>query len=180
MDFLFNQVFWGIMLIVLGITIVIKVLFNINIPVFRVVFACGLIYIGIWFLIGGKFGWQQPGNNVIFNHKQIKITEPTNEEFNVIFGEGMIDLTDIHLDKGVTNLKINTIFGKGVIKIDPNIPTKIVITSPFAVAEMPDGNRITFGNDYIYKSKNYQDETNYLRIKADVVFGELKIIENRP
>ncbi len=182
MGFLFNQVFWGVLLILLGIATIIKVVFQINIPLGRIFFAFILIYIGFWFLLGGKFGWQPQryGNTVVFNESQVSITELSTEEYNVIFGKGTMDLTGIIMNKvGVTRLKINTIFGSGVIKINPDIPTKIVFDSPFAAVRLPDGNNITFGSNYAYTTKNYQENQGYLLIKADVVFGSLEIVESR-
>ena len=43
MGFLFSGVFWGGVLVLLGISIIIKVVFHIDIPVFRVVVALVLI-----------------------------------------------------------------------------------------------------------------------------------------
>jgi hypothetical protein len=180
MGFLFNQVFWGALLIIIGVTVIIKVLFNIHIPLARIIFAFLLIYIGVWFLIGGQFGWRQHGNSIVFNDSQIIITKPSTEEYNVIFGKGAVDLTGITLDKGVTKVKLNIIFGSGVIKINPDIPTQIVVDSPFAAARMPDGNNITFGSGYAYNTKSFKDDQDYLLIKADVVFGGLEVIEYRP
>jgi len=178
MGFLFNQVFWGVLLIILGITVIIKVLFHINIPLGRIALAFILIYIGIWFLIGGKFGWRQSGNTVVFNDSQISITKPSNEEYNIIFGKGTMDLTGVVLAKGVTKVKLNTVFGGGVIKINPDIPMKIVIDSPFAAAKLPDGNNVTFGSGYTYQTKSFQEGQDYLLIEADVVFGGLEVQEN--
>lgn len=178
--FLFNQVFWGVLLIVFGVALVVKVLFNINIPMFRIFFAFFLIYIGIWFLIGGKFGWQQQGNSVIFNESSIAINQSPGGEYNVIFGKGTMDLSRITLDTGVSRMKLNTIFGAAVVQINPDIPLKIIINSPFAAAKMPDGNNVTFGSNYTYQTKSYQEGQDYLLIHADVVFGALEVVEGRP
>ncbi len=179
MGFLFNQVFWGALLIIIGITAIVNVLFHIHIPLARIIFAFLLIYIGIWFLSGGRFGWPQQGNNVIFNDLQITVTKPSTEEYNVIFAKGTVDLTGITMDKGIIKVKLNVVFGSGVIKINPAIPTKIIIDSPFAAARMPDGNNITFGSGYTYQTKTFKEDQDYLVIKADVVFGSLDVIENR-
>jgi hypothetical protein len=182
MGFLFNQVFWGVLLILMGIAVIIKVVFQVNIPLGRLFFAFILIYVGLWFLLGGKFGWQSQihGNTVVFNESQVNITQPSAEEYNVIFGKGIMDLTGVILNKeGVTRLKVNTIFGSGVLKLNPDIPTKIVFDSPFASVQLPDGNNITFGSNYSYTTKSYQENQGYLLIKADVVFGSLEVLETK-
>lgn len=182
MGFLFNQVFWGVMLILLGIAVIIKVVFQVNIPLGRLFFAFILIYIGIWFLMGGK--WSCPiqgnGNTVIFNESQINITQPSNEEYNVIFSRGIMDFTGVVLkSEGVTRFQVNTIFGSGVIKLNPDIPAKIIFDSPFASVQLPNGNNITFGTNYAYTTPSFQENQGHLLIKAVVVFGSLEIIENR-
>lgn len=54
---------------------------------------------------------------------------------------------------------------------------KIKVDAAFASAKMPDGNRISFG-DYTYQTKSLKEGEDYLRVDADVVFGEL-VIEER-
>ena len=182
MGFLFNQVFWGIMLILLGAAVIIKVVFQVNIPLGRLFFAFILIYIGVWFLMGGKWGFQTTNNNgntVIFSESRVNVTKPSGEEYNVIFGRGIVDLTGIVLNnEGVTRLKVNTIFGSGVLRLNPGIPTKIIFDSPFASVQLPNGNNIPFGSNYTYTTQSFQENQGYLLIKADVVFGSLEIIEN--
>jgi hypothetical protein len=182
MGFLFNQVFWGALLIIIGVTVIIKVLFNIHIPLVRIIFAFLLIYIGIWFLVGGQWRpeWQPRGNTILFNDLTITVSKPSSEEYNVIFSQGTIDFTGVALNKGVTGVKLNTIFSKGILKINPDIPAKIVTNSVFASAKMPDGNEVHFGSDYTYKTKSFKEDQDYLLIKADVVFGALEVVENRP
>ena len=52
MGFVFSEVFWGIFLIIIGLIIVVKVVFGINIPLMRIILALLLIYIGVSYLTG--------------------------------------------------------------------------------------------------------------------------------
>jgi hypothetical protein len=173
MGFLFSEVFWGILLIILGVSVVIKVVFNVNLPIFRILFSFFLIYIGIRILMGG-FGVNPPKNMVLFNDSEIKGPTADNN-YNVIFGKGVIDLTDPALVKTTTKVEVNTIFGGGFIKLNPKMPLIIVVNSAFAGAKLPDGNIATFGK-YTYKSPNFIEGQNHLEIDANVVFGGLEII----
>ena len=47
MDFFFGGLFWGVLLILIGIGIILKVFFDINIPIFRTALALLLIYLGV-------------------------------------------------------------------------------------------------------------------------------------
>lgn len=174
MGFIFTEVFWGVLLILLGAAIVIKVVFNINIPIIRLLLAFILIYLGIRLMIGWGFHKEQPNNTVLFNDNRIEATNPA-EEYNVIFGRGTIDLTKL-VPSNTAVAKVNVIFGGGLIRIDPSQPVRIEANSAFGEARMPDGNNVTFGN-YIYKTPSYQEGKPALRIEANAVFGALEIVE---
>ena len=177
MGFIFSEVFWGVLLIVLGVSFIIKVVFNVNIPVFRIFFAFFFIFLGIRFLIGGGFDFERSSNTVIFNDSQITVTKPSNE-YNVIFGRGTFDLSEITLTKKVTKVAVNTIFGGGIIKLNPEIPTKIEVDSVFAEARMPDQNsNFPFGS-HTFTTENFDENQDYLLIKASVIFGGLEIFNH--
>ncbi len=55
------------------------------------------------------------------------------------------------------------------------MPAKIIVNSVFAGARMPDGNTIAFGQ-YTYKSDSLKEDTSFLQVQANVVFGGLQII----
>lgn len=62
--------FWGILFILIGISIVIRVIFNVDFPLFKFLFAFLFIWIGIRIMLG---------TNVLSTHSE--------GEHNVIFGE---------------------------------------------------------------------------------------------
>ena len=47
MCFLFGGVFWGIVLVLLGLSIIVRIVFNIHFPFFRILFALIIIYFGL-------------------------------------------------------------------------------------------------------------------------------------
>ena len=169
---LFSGFFWGVILIVIGILIIIRVFLKVNIPFIRILFSLLLIYIGVRILMGG-FRLKSAGNTVVFSESRIEVTELSNE-YNIIFGKGDIDLSKASPEDKGRRVKINTIFGRGEVKINPEMPVKIEIDCAFAEAKTPDGNQ-TFLGKYIYKTEKYSDDVNYLFIEADVVFGSLEI-----
>lgn len=173
MGFMFSEVFWGVLLILIGALVVIKAIFHVSIPIFSIIVAFILIYGGIRILMGG-YGLSNPQNMVLFNDATIQVTNPM-DTYNVLFGKGVIDLTKVTFTKDTPKVNINTIFGGGVIRLDPNTPVKVVVNSAFAEATIPDGNKVQFGN-IIYQSKNYQAGQNSLLIEANVVFGGLEIV----
>jgi hypothetical protein len=174
MGFIFSQVFWGIFLILLGISFILKVLFHLDIPVFRLFVSFLLIYMGLRVLTGG-FSCERNSRNLIFNDYQFKVN--TDGEYNVIFGRGIVDLSEYQVNAN-TYIKINVIFGSGLIKLDPAQPLKIRVNSAFAGAKMPDGNMISFG-EYNYQTPAVKEDQPYGKMEVNVVFGEMQLTEKR-
>ena len=168
-------VFWGILLVIIGLSIIFRFVFDINI--FRVLIAVFLILVGIKILVGDKgiFDFKSQKDDVIFGQKTIKSTPDNRTEYNVIFGKSEFDFRDVDFkDSKPIRIKVNTIFGSSQIMLSKDTPVKIKANSAFAGARMPDGNSNAFGT-LVYTSSNFNSEGSYLYIEADVVFGGLEI-----
>ena len=167
--------FWGIILILIGLGIVILVLLHIDIPIFKIVIALFFVFIGLRILFGHSENWRhrEGRNDIIFSESRIT-GNPESEEYNVIFGKGIFDFRDIDLSEGTVHVKINTIFGGSEILVDHNTPVKIKSDAVFGGAKLPEGTAAAFGNNE-YVSDNFNENSNYLYIKADVVFGGVDI-----
>ena len=175
MCFLFSGLFWGLILILLGLSVIIQVVFHIHIPFFRILFAIILIYWGISLLTGGRICHHSSKSSFCVTDSTIASSD-IKSDYNVLFGKEYIDLSNPDLAAKNTNVRVNTVFGSVTIKIDPQVPTIIEVSSAFAGAQLPDKNTISFGN-YTYKTKSYSRDINRLKIDARVVFGEFRIVE---
>lgn len=175
MGFLTTGIFWGIVFLIFGATIILKALFNINIPLFRLFIAFVFIWIGIRILIGGPVFKSSKGG-VIFGEARIDASENKNfkDELNTIFGKSIIDLTKNSVNDDT--IKINVIFGHSKIKLNKDLPALVKLDSAFAGAKLPDETVTSFGN-YVYKTKSYETDKPYLKVKVDVVFGAVDIVE---
>jgi len=177
MGFIFSGVFWGSILILLGLSVIVRIVFNIHIPLFRIAFALIIIYFGIRVLVGGA--WCRGNcnsNTILFDQAKTELSGDSNE-YNIIFGKGIVNISDTSLPSK-KKIRVNTVFGSGEIRINPDVPTVVRVTSAFAGARMPDGNVISFG-EYVYRTKSYSDKSDYLRIHVNVVFGGIEIVEKR-
>lgn len=168
-----GEYFFGVILIVLGVLLLVRHLFNLNIPVFRILLGAIFIFIGISIAFGGFRGGK--GSDIVFSSQNIEVLTPE-REYNFIFGNGVVDFSKIPPPDKVQNVKVNTIFSDGTIIINPQTPLVIKTNAAFSSANMPDGNSISFGN-YSYKTKTFSPGSNYLEIETSVVFGKLSIIE---
>ena len=168
-------VFWGALLIIIGISLIIRFVFSVDFPVFKVIFALFFIYLGIRILFGSfdilKFNTGQ--TDVLFNEKEFFNPEH-NKEYNVVFGKGVFNFTDLDLSEGSVNVKIGTVFGASEIIIDRDMPVRIEADAVFSGAVMPDGNTAVFGSSS-YESQSFSPDTNHLKIKLDVVFSGVEV-----
>jgi hypothetical protein len=167
--------FWGAFLLLLGVALILKVVFNLDFPVFKVVAGIFLILLGIRLLFG-RFMWTHhfEPEDTIFNERTYDRPEP-GKEYNVLFGKGVYDFTEVDLSEESFRVKISTIFGGSQIIISREMPVKINADAVFAGAELPDGNTAVFGSA-VYQTDSYSTEKNTLDIKVDVVFGGAQVI----
>jgi hypothetical protein len=170
MGFLFSGVFWGIVVVLLGVSIILNVVAGVRIPFVRIFLGLLLIYWGVSLLIGARFGRI---GAAVFSDAQVKATSAGKQD--IIFGRGVIDLSGIVLKEGVNHYEVNTVFGSSVIKLDPAMPVKVVASSAFAGVKLPDGGNVAFGES-TWRSPNLKEDSTYLLVKTDVVFGGTEVV----
>jgi predicted membrane protein len=166
--------FYGILLLVLGAIILVRYIFKIELPVFKI--SLGLLLI----LIGVSFFTNNPEKDseitVIFGNKTIQVVNPE-KNYTLLFAKGTVDLSKIPPRSGVQKIKINTIFSSGTILTASQVPTLVKMNSAFSVAEMPDSSKISLGNCK-YATASYKKELPSVEVEARVVFGQLKVLDN--
>lgn len=179
MGFMFSEAFWGIFLILLGIAVVLKAFWGINIPLVRTAFAILLICTGISMLAGGnRWFYKHDNHTVMFGDSAFKAWKHHDREYEIIFGSGVIDLRQMKPGADQKKIEISTVFGSGTVLLDPNLPVEFKVDSVFAGASFPDGSNINFG-EHTYRTPNFKPGEPYLEVEAEVVFGSLSIC-NQP
>ena len=166
--------FWGIILIIIGLSIIFRVIFDVNI--FRIVLAIVFILIGIKLLIGRPvFRHEGKDDHVIFGERTIRSNPLHGADYNTVFGKTVYDFRDMDkLTDRKTKITLNTVFGSTEVILPPELPVIIHADAVFSSARLPNGNTIAFGSsDYSFKST--QPDTSALYIEAHVVFGGLDI-----
>lgn len=176
MGFLFSGMFWGIVLVLIGILFLLREALGVHIPIGRTVFAIVLIYIGVRLLLGG-FSLGGAGSSV-FGSRSLAPQEPAGD-YHVVFGEMKLDLSRVSVANGNCEVSTHTVFGSLKVKLDAATAVRIEANASFASVRLPDGETLTFGSK-VYTSPAYKGKGYALRIKADVVFGELVVetVEN--
>ena len=170
--FFSTELFWGGLLILLGLSMIIKTVFGIDIPIIRTLIAIFLIYMG--FTIISDIGYPKKNKQTIAFQEKTVHPEKIDNYYSIRFGKGVIDLTHLQqLDKP-QKVTINTMFGEAIVKINKNIPTKIKVKAIFGNATMPDSTQISSGK-YTYKTDPDMREAA-IEVDATVAFGNLKVI----
>ncbi len=171
MGFIFSTAFWGILIVLFGLSIIFREVFHINFPVFRLLFGLMIIYFGARVIAGGFM--KQGKHSTIFGNANMQYS-PGEYDYNIIFGNGNIDLSNYKLESGARKLEVSIVFGNGVVKLPPNIPAKVEVSAAFASAITPDKNMSALGKT-TYTTPGFNESEPYLSIEADVVFGKMVI-----
>lgn len=170
MSFIFSGTFIGLLIVLFGISIILKEVFHISFPIFRLLFGLLIIYFGVRVIAGGfnsNTSTQTFGNARMDYH-------PNQREYNVIFGNGVVDLSTMANVAGNRNIEVNVIFGNGVLKINENVPTMIELSTAFGQAGTNDRSANGFG-ETIYTTPGFDQNKPHLYVKASAVFGKLTV-----
>ncbi len=170
---MFSNFIWGILLVLLGSSLLVKSIFGIAIPIFRIVGGCILVYAGLCMItdISPKKLLKNEGT-IRFEKKVINDVSSLKSEnhFSVLFGEGIIDLSDLTNEMEPKKVKIDTVFGNTTLKINPNIPTKVTVKAGFGNVRLPEKEfTLNFG-EYTYYTHDQAIKPK-LTVKVDVAFG---------
>lgn len=169
-------IFWGAFLLLLGIAMIIKVVFQVDFPVFKVVVGIFLVMLGIKVLFGRFIipSHHFEPEETIFSERTYDQPE-SGKEYTVLFAKGVYDFTNVDLSGGSFHTKISTVFGGTQVIIPRDVPVRITADAVFAGAELPDGNTAVFGSA-IYESDSWSPDSVSINIKMDVVFGGVQVI----
>ena len=172
-----GSLFWGIVLIIIGLSLIIKVAFHIDFPIMKVLFAFFFIYLGIKILIGnwGTHVFRAGPDDTIFGQGKFVHEHVVPKEQNIIFGNGSIDFRKVTLNALPAEIQINSVFSGCEILLKKELPVKIKVDAAFAGVSLPNGNNTVFGSAF-YQSPTYDETKPFLSIKASAVFSGLKII----
>lgn len=172
MRFLSSGVFWGFIIILFGIGILLKSIFHINIPFFKILVGIIVILFGISIIfnaINFKKHTSIFGN---YNFRSVSFEK----EYNIIFSKGSIDFNNFDFSNyNGEFIKINSVFSSSEIYLNQNFEYEIRASSAFGVVRMPSGENIAFGN--IARLENTENgQLKRINLEVSSVFSETKIL----
>ena len=167
-----DGIFWGTLLIVLGVWFIVRRTVPVHIPVIRIIVAVLFVYAGVRILVRGPV--TPEGNTAVFSESIMRYSPDHGREYNLIFSRGSVDLSEARPAGQALHAEVNVIFGSGQVKIDPSQPVRVSMSSAFGTVESPGGRSVAFG-DMIYSTPSYREGAPALEIHATAVFGRLSI-----
>ncbi len=169
---IFDGVFWGVVLIAVGVWFLVRRYVPIQIPVIRIIIAAIFVYVGIRVLIQGPVIRER--NTMVFSQSTLPYTPDSGHDYNVIFSSGTIDLRGAEVGEAGIRAQVNVVFGSGVLRINPSTPVHVSMSSAFGSVDAPNGRSVAFG-DSDYRTPAYKEGLPALEIRATAVFGRLVI-----
>jgi predicted membrane protein len=169
---LIDGVFWGVVLIALGVWFLVRHYVPVHIPVIRILVAVLFVYVGVRVLAHGP-GYQDR-NTVVFSQSNLAWSPERGRDYNVIFSSGTVDLSGVTLGAESVRMEVNVIFGSAELRIDPALPVRVSMSSAFGSVEAPNERTVAFG-DSVYTSPSYKSGAPALEIHATAVFGRLTV-----
>ncbi|MDD2506721.1 MAG: hypothetical protein PHO85_02165 [Candidatus Cloacimonetes bacterium] len=163
MNFFFGNIFWGILLILWGASLILKT-FNINMPLAKIFIAVIIIMFGLKLLIGtSSKTYHKPGPT-----KGSYYHSNRSGEYNIIFSSGTIDLRDI--TENTPSLEITVVFGSATVILPAHLNYDIEPTSVFGSTVMPEKSHYGFGGGR-YRRGN--EKATPIHIESNAIFGQL-------
>jgi hypothetical protein len=168
----------GLLIVLAGLSIVLRAWFHIDLPLFRTAAGLVLLFLGArlllhaWFpqrmgpmpmdRIGSRFEPHQPVSGAL--------------KYDVLFSEGLVDLTKLPPLERDLRVEVNVVFGMAKILLDPSVPYELEASAAFGEVRMPDQHAISFGG------RQYQSPAPVtgprLRLKVSAVFASCAVEEN--
>ena len=173
MHFAFSSFFWGFFFILLGISLVLKIIFKIRIPVIKLFFATLLLSIGIRLALK-SISPRILSNTVILETKNFD-SEKFSPNYLIIFGKSELDLKKYAFTQNkLKKIKIINFAGKFNLNYDTNYPIKIKVNNIFSFSQLTEQNILILGKSKEHTS-SYDPFMEHLDIEITVIFGDVSL-----
>ena len=172
-SFIFSKLFWGVIIILFGISFIAQAVFKINFPIGKIAIALIFIYIGAKMLFG-IFG-KSNESATIFSENISNVEVLEDSKYDVVFGSQTIDLSKAVNNGEEANIECNVVFGSAKIIVPKGMNLRIKSSSVFGSIKTP-SNETTFGESEYTTGSNYS--SGILNLRVNAVFGSAKVFED--
>jgi hypothetical protein len=167
----------GAVLLLIGASIVADLLFQVSLPLVRAAFALLFLLFGARLLAGAwSRGPRRVDGEAWLADRRFAPAGALHADarYDVVFGRGLIDLTEIDEPDDDVTVTVDTLFGSAVVRVDPTIAYEAEGSSAFGEIRMPDLRAAAMG------SLHYQSPADHrprLHLKLNTVFGACQVVE---
>jgi len=166
-------VFVGCLFILLGVSLIIKAFWHIDLPLFRIGISLFLIYLGLGLIFQPPWHWQgrerifRDGSerSWVFSSARAQLEEGASD-FNAIFSSVEVDLSSLKPGEKRT-IECNAVFGSMKVLLPRDVPVRVEGNAVFGGVVLPDKKNVSFGS---ISSEQASDIT----IVANAVFGSVE------
>ena len=176
--FFFSGLFWGILLVLFGLSVIARSVLNIDLPLVRIFIAGVLILWGISIISGRPFfrggRWdegRQGSSTTVFSDTRYEEGQ-VRSEYNAIFGQSRVDLRTLEIPAEGIRIDANAIFGSLQIRLPDDRPVRVKADAAFGSVNLPDGQVAAFGDREWVRSAG---SGGAVEIDATGVFGSVQI-----
>lgn len=167
----FSSAFWGITIIFVGVAMLLRNFFDLDIPVFTIIAAGFLIFLGVRMIAGHASG-NDSSNSAVFSEQKMGFV-PGQNKYNVLFGNGNLDLSRLELTESKL-VEISCVFGEFRVAVSPETNLQIFSSAAFGSFVAPSQQSSAFGS-LDYRSQNFDPTKPVLTLRAEVVFGSVRV-----
>lgn len=166
---------FGSFLVLVGVSVIAREVFHVDVPVVRLGLAVGLIWFGVS-ILAGSVGVKVPSftntsDTVLFSSGDLDASGQ--RELNVVFGSGVIDLSHVPAASPPTVVTVNAVFSDATVRYDPAVPMRVTATSAFGRAALPNEGAVVFG-ERTWESPGFDPRGRGITVHATAVFGNLR------
>ena len=173
MRFLSSGIFWGFIVILFGVGILLKSVFHVNIPFFKILIGIIVILFGVSIIFNAINSTRR--NNTVFREYNFN-SGTIEKEYNIVFSKAAMDISNFDFSNyNGEFIKINSVFSSSEIYLSRNFEYEIRADSVFGVVRLPNGESVSFGN--IARLENAENsELKRINLHVSSVFSETKIL----
>lgn len=165
MNFFFSGYFWGIILILWGLSLVLKAFFpSFKFPLGTVFISICIIIFGIQLLMsgfGGRRGYSERNISPGFSEHQ---SSGFTEELNVVFSTDSMNLSKVQVTDNDRYVEVNAVFGRAILYVGSDVPVRLETDAVFGKVNKDSRLRLASNNE------------TALIINSNAVFGTIDII----
>lgn len=176
---LFTKIFWGGLIILFGISIIVNSVFKINFPFFKIFIALIIIYVGFKMLFG-SFGFNMNNketgdNSTVFGSTKTRVEVIEGDlEYNAVFASQVIDFREVKSITDESEIEVNAVFGSVKVYLPDNVNIKLKASSAFGSIKSPQGEMISFGDTKKSFSRG-DNPTKTIYLEANAIFGSVDL-----